>query len=235
MNKLVHDENESVSILSLKGVTRSFYQGHKAVDVLRGIDLEVSSGELVALIGASGSGKSTLLQVAGLLDSSYDGTITIAGTNPVDLKEDALSALRRDKLGFIYQFHHLLPDFTAEENVAMALRLKGISDTVARAAAKEVLDDLGMKERFDHVPAKLSGGEQQRVAIARAIVGNPSLLLADEPTGNLDEETAARVFELFLKTVRDRNLSAIIATHDRSLARKLDRQLQLTEGKLHTV
>lgn len=222
-----------MTVLSLNNIKRSFHQGHKTVDVLQGVDLSVKKGELVALVGASGSGKSTLLQVAGLLDSEFNGELTIDGENANQLSDDARSSLRREKLGFIYQFHHLLPDFSALENVSLALKLQGKSEAVAVNSAKEVLAELGLAERFDHTPAKLSGGEQQRVAIARAIVGKPALLLADEPTGNLDEQTAGRVLDLFLKIVRDRGLAAVIATHDKSLAAQLDRQLQLTEGHLH--
>lgn len=221
-----------MAVLNLSGVKRSFYQAHKAVHVLKGIDLTVEPGELVALIGSSGSGKSTLLQIAGLLDSDYDGDIEIEDKSVSGLKDDARSAIRREKLGFIYQFHHLLPDFTALENVAMALYLNGFSKADAHRQATEVLEQLGLGDRLDHVPSKLSGGEQQRVAIARAIVAGPALLLADEPTGNLDEETAARVLELFLATVRERKLAAVIATHDKALAAKLDRQLILQEGHL---
>ncbi|MEX0299969.1 MAG: ABC transporter ATP-binding protein [Kordiimonas sp.] len=222
-----------MTVLRLENVKRSYHQAHKDVHVLKGIDLNVEAGELVALIGSSGSGKSTLLQIAGLLDSEYEGLVQIDGETVSGLKDDARSALRRQKLGFIYQFHHLLPDFTAAENVAMALSLNGFNKTEAMKKSAEVLDQLGLSERLDHVPSKLSGGEQQRVAIARAIVAEPALLLADEPTGNLDEETAARVLELFLQTVRDRKLAAVIATHDKSLAAKLDRQLVLQDGQLH--
>jgi len=224
-----------MAVLEIKGLKRSFHQGHKTVEVLRGVDLTIEAGELVALLGASGSGKSTLLQTAGLLDSGFTGSIHIGGADASNLTEETRSRLRRDKLGFIYQFHHLLPDFTAEENVALAMKLKGHSDKAARNEARAVLVELGLEERLDHIPARLSGGEQQRVAIARAIVGEPALLLADEPTGNLDEETAGRVLELFLNIVRDRGLAAIIATHDKVLAAKLDRQIQLSEGMLHTL
>jgi len=223
------------AVLKIEGLKRSFHQGHKTLEVLRSIDLEIKAGELVALVGASGSGKSTLLQVAGLLDSNFTGKVSIGGTDASDLSEDARSALRREKLGFIYQFHHLLSDFTALENVALPLRLKGDSVQAAQKAAREILADLGLEERLEHIPARLSGGEQQRVAIARAIVARPALLLADEPTGNLDEETAERVLDLFLKIVRERGLAAIIATHDKSLAARLDRQLQLREGHLQTL
>ncbi|MFC4347677.1 ABC transporter ATP-binding protein [Kordiimonas lipolytica] len=219
--------------LKLQGICKSFHQGHKALHVLKGIDLEVKQGELVALIGASGSGKSTLLQVAGLLDRPTSGTIAIAGAEVHDLKDEARSDIRRNRLGFVYQFHHLLPDFTALENVELALRISGVSSVDATAQAKAVLEEIGLAERLNHTPSELSGGEQQRVAIARAIVTNPSLLLADEPTGNLDEETAARVFKLLVSMVRDRGLAAVIATHDASLAAQMDRQLHLSAGVLH--
>ncbi|PCI64447.1 MAG: ABC transporter [Kordiimonadales bacterium] len=221
-----------MTALTLKNVKRSFHQGSKDVHVLKGIDLTVEPGELVALIGSSGSGKSTLLQVAGLLDDSFTGDLAIGGKKIAGLSDDARSRLRRTELGFIYQFHHLMPDFTALENVAIALQIAGVGKSAAAEEATAVLTGLGLEERLDHTPAKLSGGEQQRVAIARAIIGKPSLLLADEPTGNLDEETAARVFALFLKTIKSRGMSALIATHDRDLASKLDRQFQLKDGKL---
>ena len=221
-----------MSVLSLKNVKRSFHQADKTIEVLKGIDLEVQPGELVALIGSSGSGKSTLLQVAGLLDSKFSGDLTIAGNQVTNMSDDARSAMRNSELGFIYQFHHLLSDFTAVENVALAQQVGGMSKAKALEGAEAILVRLGLKERLDHIPAKLSGGEQQRVAIARAMVGKPSLLLADEPTGNLDEETAAGVLELFLETVRERKLAAVIATHDRTLAAKLDRQLVLHDGYL---
>ncbi|MFC3051106.1 ABC transporter ATP-binding protein [Kordiimonas pumila] len=221
-------------VLELIDIKRSFQQGSKTLDILKGISLSVEPGELVALIGSSGSGKSTLLQVAGLLDSGFDGEIKISGKPMSGLKDDARSKVRREALGFVYQFHHLLPDFTALENVSIALKIAGVTDKEARTRAAETLDQLGLAERMDHVPSKLSGGEQQRVAIARAVVGKPSVLLADEPTGNLDEETAAKVFDLFLNTMKENKLSAIIATHDRALAAKLERQYVLRDGKLVT-
>lgn len=221
-----------MTALTLKNVKRSFHQGSKDVHVLKGIDLAVKQGELVALIGSSGSGKSTLLQVAGLLDDDFTGDLEIGGKKVAGLSDDARSKLRRTELGFIYQFHHLMPDFTALENVAIALQIGGMGKSEAAEEATAVLTGLGLEERLDHTPAKLSGGEQQRVAIARAIIGKPSLLLADEPTGNLDEETAARVFALFLKTIKSRGMSALIATHDRDLASKLDRQFLLKDGVL---
>ncbi|WP_417457167.1 ABC transporter ATP-binding protein [Kordiimonas sp.] len=223
----------SKAVLKLEGIEKAFRQGHKVVEVLKGIDLTIQAGELVGLVGASGSGKSTLLQIAGLLDPTDSGVVTIGGMNATSLKDDARSGLRQSQLGFVYQFHHLLPDFTAVENVAMALRIGGVAEKVANEQAAELLVRVGLEDRLEHAPSELSGGEQQRVAIARALIGNPVLLLADEPTGNLDENTAGRVFKLFLELVRERGLSALIATHDTTLAAKMDRRLTLREGTLH--
>lgn len=222
------------NILEIEDLVRSFHQGHKTIEVLRGINLSVKPGELVGLVGTSGSGKSTLLQIAGLLDKASSGTITIDGAAATGAKDDARTAIRRNKLGFIYQFHHLLPEFTAVENVALAARIGGATDSDARDKARKLLEELNLSNREDHVPAKLSGGEQQRVAIARALAGNPKLILADEPTGNLDEATAVRVFELFLETVKNHGVAALIATHDMALAKKMDRQFTLREGHLHS-
>lgn len=218
--------------LEMNGVCRHFVQGQKELHVLKGINLTVKPGELVALVGASGSGKSTLLQLAGLLDRPSAGAITIGGRPVAGLKDDARSQIRRATLGFVYQFHHLLPDFTAQENVEMALRIAGVAKSEATQKSSEILAEMGLEERLDHNPAELSGGEQQRVAIARAIVTEPILLLADEPTGNLDEDTAGRVFDLFVTMVRNRNLAAVIATHDQSLADRMDRKLFLHGGTL---
>lgn len=220
--------------LEINDLTRTFTQAHKTLNVLKGINVTVGSGELVALVGASGSGKSTLLQLAGLLDQPSSGSIIIEGINTNGLSDDRRTAIRREKLGFIYQFHHLMPEFSAIENVALAGRICGMSDDQASNEAASILGKLGLSDRLDHIPAKLSGGEQQRVAIARALVTKPSLILADEPTGNLDEETAIKVFDLLLEIVHDFGVSAFIATHDKSLAAKMDRQLYLKEGVLHS-
>lgn len=220
------------SVLALEQIHKDFVQGPKTLHVLRGIDLTVTKGELVALVGSSGSGKSTLLQIAGLLDHPTSGTVAIAGKDTAGLKEDDRAAIRRQELGFVYQFHHLLPDFTARENVELAARIAGESPSAATEAAMDVLSAMGLSDRTHHTPAELSGGEQQRVAIARALVAKPDLLLADEPTGNLDEDTAQRVFDLFVSIVRDRGLAAVIATHDKSLAAKMDRQISLSSGQL---
>lgn len=219
-------------ILKISNVTRSFRQGHKTLEILKGINLEVSKGELIGLVGASGTGKSTLLQVVGLLDRQTSGEITIDGVATSELPDDARTAIRREKLGFIYQFHHLLPDFGALENVAMAFRIAGAGQKEAEADAEKLLTYLGLGERLSHLPAKLSGGEQQRVAIARALAAKPKLILADEPTGNLDEETAGRVFDMFVDAVKKHGVAAVIATHDRTLAEKMDRQFILKDGLL---
>lgn len=229
MSKATHMTNT----LQLNTITRTFTQAHKIIDVLKGVDISITGGELVALVGASGSGKSTLLQIAGLLDKPTSGSVIINDTPVADLSDDKRTAIRRGELGFVYQFHHLLPEFTAIENVALAARINGSNDKESTEKAKEILCKIGLEDRLEHVPAKLSGGEQQRVAIARALVTKPSLILADEPTGNLDEETAARVFDLFVELVRDLGVSAFIATHDKSLAKKMDRQYFLKEGLLH--
>lgn len=219
-------------VLSVSGLKRSFTQGHKTLEILRGIDLDVQAGELIGLVGVSGSGKSTLLQSIGLLDRQDSGEITIDGQSTFDASDDDRTKIRREKLGFIYQFHHLLPDFTALENVSLAHRIEGRSSSHSNAEAKALLTELSLEDRLEHMPSALSGGEQQRVAIARALAGPPKLVLADEPTGNLDEQTAARVFDLFVKTVREKGVAAIIATHDKNLAAQTDRQYQLKEGLL---
>ncbi len=225
--------NKPVSaVLELVQIHKNFVQGPKTLEVLRGVDLSVKKGELVALVGSSGSGKSTLLQIAGLLDHPTSGSVFINGQETAGLKEDDRAAIRRRELGFVYQFHHLLPDFTAQENVELAARIAGEPTAKASATALDALAAMGLSERSHHTPAELSGGEQQRVAIARALAAEPDLLLADEPTGNLDEDTSKRVFDLFVSIVRERGLAAVIATHDKSLASRMDRQISLSAGQL---
>ena len=219
-------------VLKLKGITKSFHQGDKTLDILRGVDLELKRGEVVSLVGASGTGKSTLLQIAGLLDHPTSGEIFIGDVAAHTAPDDQRTALRLGELGFVYQFHHLLPDFTAFENVAMPMMVDGVPKKIIKKLASERLMELGLTERLDHYPSQLSGGEQQRVAIARAIANEPSILLADEPTGNLDEATSKRVMDKLLETVRRTGLAAIVATHDRSIAEKMDRTLTLSEGRL---
>lgn len=219
-------------VVELKGVTRSFEQGGVRIEVLRGIDLDVQPGEIVALLGPSGSGKSTMLQAIGLLEGGFGGHIAIAGTAAEKVDAARRTALRRDHLGFVYQFHHLLPDFNALENVMMPQLVLGKSESEAGDRARELLHALGLGARLDHRPSQLSGGEQQRVAVARALANRPELVLADEPTGNLDEHTADRVLEEFLRLVRGEGSAAIIATHNERLAAKMDRVVRLHEGKL---
>ncbi|WP_286828574.1 ABC transporter ATP-binding protein [Kordiimonas sp. UBA4487] len=208
--------------LEMTGICKSFFQGHKELHVLKGIDLSVKPGELVALVGASGSGKSTLLQLAGLLDKPTSGTIAIAGERVADLKDDVRSQIRRSKLGFVYQFHHLLPDFSALENVQMALRIGGVDPKTSAKEAEAILAEMGLGDRLSHNPAELSGGEQQRVAIARAVVTQPDILIADEPTGNVDPEMGSRLMRLFLELNKRRATTVIIATHDLGLVRQVE-------------
>jgi lipoprotein-releasing system ATP-binding protein len=219
-------------VLEVRGLKRSFRQGGVTIDVLRGIDLEVRSGEIVALLGPSGSGKSTLLQAVGLLEGGFEGSIRIAGEEVAELSDGNRTRVRRDTLGFVYQFHHLLPDFTALENVVIPQLVKGATREQAEERARSLLGTLGLAERVTHRPSKLSGGEQQRVAVARALANRPALVLADEPTGNLDEATADIVFAEFLRLVRDEGSAALVATHNERIAGKMDRVLRLHEGVL---
>ncbi len=221
-------------VLEVRDLRRSFVQGGVTIEVLRGVDLTVARGEVVALLGPSGSGKSTLLQAVGLLEGGFTGAITIDGARVETLDARARTAVRRDRLGFVYQFHHLLPDFTAAENVVLPQLIKGTAPAAARTRAANLLSDLGLGERLDHRPAQLSGGEQQRVAVARALANEPVLVLADEPTGNLDEATAARVLAEFVRLVRARGSAALVATHNLALAEGMDRVVTLHEGRLAT-
>ena len=219
-------------ILKVAGLTRSFTQGGETIEVLRGVDLTVAPGEIVALLGPSGSGKSTLLQAVGLLEGGFDGSIRIAGEEAARLDNDGRTRLRRDALGFVYQFHHLLPDFNATENVVLPQVIRGADMASAQARAQLLLSSLGLGHRLDHRPSQLSGGEQQRVAVARALANRPALVLADEPTGNLDERTADVVLAEFLRLVRGEGSAALVATHNERLAAKMDRVVQLQEGRL---
>jgi lipoprotein-releasing system ATP-binding protein len=219
-------------VLETRGLSRSFSQGAATIQVLRGVDLALKAGEIVALLGPSGSGKSTLLQAVGLLEGGFGGEIMIGATAAQDLDANARTQLRRDQLGFIYQFHHLLPDFTALENVMMPQLIHGAEPTAAAERATELLSGLGLAERVTHKPAQLSGGEQQRVAVARALANRPRLILADEPTGNLDERTADVVFNQFVALVRGEGSAALVATHNERLAERMDRVVRLHEGIL---
>ena len=219
-------------ILVTKGLERSFTQGDVTIEVLRGVDLAVAPGEIVALLGPSGSGKSTLLQAVGLLEGGFKGSIRLHGEEASRLDDEGRTRLRRELLGFVYQFHHLLPEFTALENVILPQLVRNAEPDAARERAKQLLGTLGLAERLDHRPSKLSGGEQQRVAVARALANKPPLVLADEPTGNLDEHTADIVFAEFLKLVRGEGCAALVATHNERIAAKMDRVLRLHEGVL---
>jgi lipoprotein-releasing system ATP-binding protein len=219
-------------VLEVAGLRRSFVQGEVTIEVLRGVDLSVRAGEIVALLGPSGSGKSTLLQAVGLLEGGFQGSIRIAGEEAAALDDSERTRVRRDTLGFVYQFHHLLTDFSAEENVVIPQLVRGATTAAARERARTLLGALGLSERLTHPPSKLSGGEQQRVAVARALANRPALVLADEPTGNLDEATADIVFAEFLSLVRGEGSAALVATHNERIAAKMDRVLRLHEGVL---
>ena len=221
-------------VLAVTGLTRSFKQGGAVIEVLRGVDLHVGAGEIVALLGPSGSGKSTLLQAVGLLEGGFQGSIQIAGEEAARLDNDGRTRLRRDAIGFVYQFHHLLPDFNAAENVVLPQLIAGKGRDAAEARAASLLGALGLAERLTHKPSQLSGGEQQRVAVARALANAPALILADEPTGNLDEATADKVLAEFLRLVRGERAAALVATHNERLAAKMDRVVRLHEGRLET-
>ena len=222
----------SESVLQLRDLRRSFTQGEVTIEVLRGVNLDVAPGEIVALLGPSGSGKSTLLQAVGLLEGGFEGSIKIRGTEAAALDDDGRTGLRRDALGFVYQFHHLLPEFNARENVVLPQLVLGAEPEAARDRSDALLTKLGLGQRLDHRPSKLSGGEQQRVAVARALANKPPLVLADEPTGNLDEATADVVFAEFLSLVRGEGSAALVATHNERLAARMDRVVRLHEGHL---
>ncbi|MGE0254018.1 MAG: ABC transporter ATP-binding protein [Alphaproteobacteria bacterium] len=224
--------SEAVPALRLTGVRRTFQQGDRRLDVLRDVHLTLRAGEMVALVGPSGAGKSTLLHVAGLLERPDGGSIHIEGVDASDLGDAERTRLRRHKLGFVYQFHHLLPEFTAEENVVLPQLVAGLSKAEARERARELLAMVGLAERASHRPGMLSGGEQQRVAIVRAVANAPAVLLADEPTGNLDPATAERVFGQLMALVRQAGLAALVATHNLDLASRMDRALTISDGRL---
>jgi len=219
-------------VLHLSGIRHGFGQGRRKLEILTGVDLDVSAGEIVALVGPSGAGKSTLLHIAGLLDQPEAGEIWISGEACHGLGDNARTLVRRHRLGFVYQYHHLLAEFSALENIVIPQIIAGYSRKDARARAAEILEWMGLSDRASHRPARLSGGEQQRVAIGRAIAAGPSLLLADEPTGNLDPGTADDVFGILLKLVRGAGMAALIATHNPDLAARMDRIVRLEGGKL---
>ena len=222
----------TLSSLTIKNIDKSFWQGKQKISVIKNANLIIKKGESVALVGSSGAGKTTFLQIAGLLDTPDCGQILINNIDASEADEKTRTDLRKNHIGFIYQFHHLLPEFSALENVAMPLFIKGISKQTSLLEAKKLLVEIGLEDRLKHLPSQLSGGQQQRVAVARAIVGKPSILLADEPTGNLDSENADNVFNLILKFSKKYNISNLIVTHNLDLAKKLDRIVKIKDGVL---
>ncbi len=221
-----------MSVLKLQKIHHTYYQGQESLHILKGADLEINPGEVVALVGASGSGKTTLLQIAGLLERPSDGHIWVNNQDCSTLSEQERTLTRRKTLGFVYQFHHLLPEFTALENVMMPGFIAGTPKKKAILDATTLLERLGLSHRLNHKPKQLSGGEQQRVAMARALMNSPSLILADEPTGNLDQDTAQKVFDELLSLVKETKLSALVATHDLALANKMTRTITIQDGLL---
>ena len=219
--------------LVLENVTRIYAQGDRTLTILSNANLTVKPGEMVALVAPSGTGKSTLLHCAGLLEKPTNGEILIRGMPTIGLADAERTRIRREEIGFVYQFHHLLPELTAVENVMMPQLISGLNRGEARSRAAEVLTFLGLADRLDHQPAKMSGGEQQRVAIARAVANAPSLLLADEPTGNLDPQTSDHVFNLLMSIVKQSGLAALVATHNIELAGRMDRRVTIRDGQVH--
>ena len=222
----------SNTALELKSVVQTFHQGETSLEVLRGANLKVEAGEIVALVGPSGSGKSTLLQIAGLLEQPLSGDVIVKGENTEKLGDDRRTEIRRQELGFVYQYHHLLAEFSARENIVIPQMIGKVDKSTAGKRADELLEIMGLTDRATHRPARLSGGEQQRVAIARALANKPNILLADEPTGNLDHNTADEVFSLLTDLVQKSSVGALIATHNPDLAKRMDRIVSLEDGLL---
>ncbi|MGB4106647.1 MAG: ABC transporter ATP-binding protein [Alphaproteobacteria bacterium] len=227
-----NDPLEANTLLKVEGLEKTFIQGGRQLTIFKGLNMKLEGGEIVALVGQSGAGKSTLLQLIGLLDKPTAGSIRINNQSVQKLSDSERTRLRRDFIGFVYQFHYLLPEFTALENVALPQIIAGKNETEARDKAEEILSGLKLGDRLLHRPGLLSGGEQQRVAIARALANDPQLLFADEPTGNLDPETSAEVFDMLLQQVRQRRIGALVATHNLALADQMDRALELKAGKI---
>ena len=218
--------------LEMAGIVREYRQGDRRLRVLDGLELTLQPGEIVALVAPSGAGKTTLLQIAGLLDRPDDGALVLGGQDCARMSDAERSAKRRADIGFIFQFHHLLPEFSALENVVLPQLIGGVPRKAARARAADLLASVGLAERTTHRPAELSGGEQQRVAIARALANSPRLLLADEPTGNLDQQTGERVADLLIRLAHESGVAALVATHNRELAASMDRVVRLSDGRL---
>lgn len=231
----MNDSKQRSAVLVASGLRREFIEGQRRLEVLRGVDLEIRSGDRVAIVGASGSGKTTLLQLLGGLDNPTSGSVSVNGRLMSDLNAAQRGRLRNEALGFVYQFHHLLPEFSAVENVAMPLLVRGERPRVAEQRAAQLLERVGLGERLDHRPGQLSGGERQRTAVARALITSPSAVLADEPTGNLDRPTGQRVFDLLLELNAAAGSSIVVVTHDTDLAARMDRVLELRDGQLHSV
>jgi lipoprotein-releasing system ATP-binding protein len=227
--------NESTIILNAKGIEKRFAQGDASIEVLGGVDLSLAAGERVAIVGRSGSGKSSLLHVLAGLDDVNQGQIFVAGEPMAAASNDARTALRRKYMGFVYQQHHLLPEFSALENVALPLRLNGASQPIAEQQSQELLSRIGLGDRLQHLPSELSGGERQRVAVARALIHQPKLVLADEPTGNLDTASAAELMALMVELSESKAVAFLVVTHDPSMLYQFDRVLTLVDGKLQAI